>query len=188
MGKIENKIRITKNKKLLLDVLLAIGGLSVALMTPNMLWAFKKLGLDKKFGAKQKYSFFRTIKNLEKSDFVKKCIKNGKEFYILTEKGKLFADSNIVLKNKKWDKKWRMVIFDIPEKIRDLRNKVRNSMRAWGFYLLQDSVWIFPYPCEEYLTLLKVDLSIGKEILYVVADAIEADQKARKFFGLPLSQ
>src|SRR3989338_3726220 len=37
------------------------------------------------------------------------------------------------LANKKWDHKWRIVTFDIPEKYAALRNKVRDVLKQAGF-------------------------------------------------------
>lgn len=53
-----------------------------------------------------------------------------------------------------------------------------------GFIRLQDSVWIYPYDCEDLLTLLKADLKVGKDLLYMIVDSLEGDAKIRLFFGL----
>ncbi|KKU67192.1 MAG: Transcriptional regulator, PaaX family [Parcubacteria group bacterium GW2011_GWA2_47_16] len=83
---------------------------------------------------------------------------------------------------KKWDGKWRVLIFDIPEKRRRLRNKVRNTLRAVGFKQLQQSVWIYPFDCEDFITLLKADFKIGKDLLYLIAEAVEYDRHLRDYF------
>lgn len=83
---------------------------------------------------------------------------------------------------EKWDGKWRVLIFDIPEKRKELREKVRNTLRAIGFKWLQDSVWVYPFDCEDFIALLKADFCIGKDLLYIIADAIENDRKLRDYF------
>ncbi len=83
---------------------------------------------------------------------------------------------------KKWDGKWRVLIFDIPERRKELREKVRNTLRAIGFKWLQDSVWVYPFDCEDFVTLLKADFHIGKDLLYIIAEAIENDRKLRDHF------
>jgi CRISPR-associated endonuclease Cas2 len=85
---------------------------------------------------------------------------------------------------KMWDKKWRMLIFDIPEHRRYTREKVRNTLRSIGFMRLQDSVWVFPYDCSDLITLLKADFKIGKDLLHLIVDEIENDKKVREFFQL----
>ena len=49
---------------------------------------------------------------------------------------------------------------------------------------MQDSVWVYPYDCEDILTLLKTDLGVGKYILYLIVDELENDKHLREFFDL----
>lgn len=77
-----------------------------------------------------------------------------------------------------------MLIFDIPEKQRELRDKVRNTLQAIGFKCLQDSVWVYPHDCENFIALLKADFKIGRDLLYVIAEAIENDRALRDYFGV----
>lgn len=42
----------------------------------------------------------------------------------------------------RWDGKWRIVVFDIPEQKRIIRNLFRRNLKKWGFKHLQKSVWI----------------------------------------------
>lgn len=47
-----------------------------------------------------------------------------------------------------WDKKWRLVFFDVPEKKRLIRDSFRIKLQDLGFQELQRSIFIHPYPCE----------------------------------------
>ena len=85
---------------------------------------------------------------------------------------------------KKWDGKWRVIIFDIKEERKTLRDKVRRTLLALGFKHLQHSVWIFPYDCEDLITLLKSDFKIGKDLLYLIVEKIEYDKPLKDYFGL----
>ena len=78
------------------------------------------------------------------------------------------------------------MIFDIPEKRHSLRARARGIVAGFGFVRLQDSVWAYPYDCEEAIALLKTELHIGKDLLYIIADAVEHDVPLRKQFGLSL--
>ena len=53
-----------------------------------------------------------------------------------------------------------------------------------GFMRLQDSVWIYPYDCEDLLTLLKADFKVGRDMLYMVVDQLEYDVSLKVRFGL----
>lgn len=90
-------------------------------------------------------------------------------------------------KPRRWDGRWRLVIFDIPETRKTQRNRIRSLVRGFGFFCLQDSVWVYPYDCEDMIALLKTDLRIGKDLLYIIADAIEYDRPLRLHFKLPLA-
>jgi DNA-binding transcriptional regulator PaaX len=47
-----------------------------------------------------------------------------------------------VFDEKDWDKKLRIVVFDIPESQRALRRSLRRLLKKWGFEKFQLSVWI----------------------------------------------
>ena len=58
-------------------------------------------------------------------------------------------------------------------------------MREIGFVRLQDSVWVYPYDCEDFIALLKAELKIGRDVLYAIVDTIEHDKNLRQHFNLP---
>ncbi|KKW42146.1 MAG: hypothetical protein UY91_C0006G0018 [Parcubacteria group bacterium GW2011_GWB1_55_9] len=76
--------------------------------------------------------------------------------------------------------------FDVPEKRKKIRERLRFEMQEVGFLHLQDSAWVYPYDCEEFIALLKADLHIGKDVLYAIVEEIENDKWIRKHFSLPL--
>ncbi len=86
---------------------------------------------------------------------------------------------------KRWDGKWRVLIFDIPERKKTLRDKMRLTLSSVGFVRLQQSVWLYPYDCEDLIVLLKTDFKIGRDLLYLIVDALEYDIPFRKHFNLP---
>ncbi|MBI5470465.1 CRISPR-associated endonuclease Cas2 [Candidatus Kaiserbacteria bacterium] len=89
---------------------------------------------------------------------------------------------------RRWDRRWRIIIFDIPEKKKNVRDRVRALVQRLGFFRLQHSVWVYPYDCEEIITLLKSDLKLGSQLLYMIVDAIEYDKPIREHFDLPLDR
>mgnify|MGYP001578377279 FL=1 len=85
----------------------------------------------------------------------------------------------------RWDGKWRVLIFDIQEKRRRVRLVLRHLLMGAGFIRLQDSVWIHPYPCDEFVALVRAHLSSGVgELRSLVAEALESDRLLREHFGL----
>ena len=74
-------------------------------------------------------------------------------------------------------------MFDVPERRRAVRDKLRTAMRSLGFVRLQDSAWVYPYDCEDLIALLKAELKIGFSALYLVVEHIENDKYLREEFG-----
>ncbi|MBI2474717.1 MAG: hypothetical protein HYV68_03370 [Candidatus Taylorbacteria bacterium] len=178
------KTRRKNIQKIILGTVAVTGMLAVAAMAPNVIGAMSKLGILP--SKRQKEIIKRSRESLVKRGLLED--KNG--YLVLTTEGqnylKVMEVKDFVLKKpKKWDKKWRVLIFDIKEKRKSLREKLRRTIISVGFLRLQDSVWIYPYDCEELMTLLKVDLKIGKDMLYMIVDELEHDTPIRQYFGLP---
>ncbi len=55
---------------------------------------------------------------------------------------------------RKWDGRWRLVLFDLPAAEGTKRNQLRDFLRSRGFGWLQKSVWISPHPLKEQSVLL----------------------------------
>ncbi|MDO8183791.1 MAG: CRISPR-associated endonuclease Cas2 [bacterium] len=73
---------------------------------------------------------------------------------VLTEDGEkqtlqYSLDELVISTPSYWDKKWHLVIFDIPEKKRQGRDALREKLKKLGFYEWQKSAFIYPYPCEK---------------------------------------
>ncbi len=68
--------------------------------------------------------------------------------------------------NKKWDRLWRIISFDIPQKYRNERDKIRRMLRKLGFRGLQRSVWISPLSVDFYLK--KIDDVISDSSSYFI--------------------
>ena len=171
-------------KKIILSTVATAGLLGVALLAPNVIGAMSKLGL---LPAKRQKEFIKAARE--------RLVEQGLlewqgNFLKVTHKGRallarLERNEFTLKKPKRWDGKWRVLIFDIPETKKVLREKVRHTLVSIGFYRLQDSVWIYPYDCEDLITLLKANFKIGKDLLYVIVDSIENDKHLREAFQLP---
>jgi|SRR3989344_9016 len=190
MGKMEeeSRRRTKKNelKKIVLESVKFAGVLSIALVAPNALGAMAKLGI---ISTSRSVSYANTCRNrLLKQGLL---VRNNKGLLRLTAKGERelrmlqlaeFGERH----PRRWDKKWRVLIFDIPEYRKKDRDKIRRLLGSMGFERLQDSVWVYPHDCEDLIVLLKADLHIGKDLLYMIVDSIESDRHLRAIFDLPM--
>ncbi len=192
MGKLETQnkkeIRATKIQKAVLGAIAIAGILSVAAVAPNVLQILKLFNIDKKFRKNHERSINNSRIRLLENGLVE-YIKGG--FLTLTPLGvkalNKFERNNFkVIKPKRWDKKWRILIFDIQERKKGIRDQIRVTLNYIGFVKLQNSVWVYPYDCEDLITLLKADFGMGKEVLYIIADKIENEKVLLRHFGLKL--
>ena len=99
-----------------------------------------------------------TISSLIKAGLIEK----NEAQYRLTEKG--FYELCLefpyfrYLKDQ-WDGLWRIISYEIPEKKRDLRDRLRREMRGWGLGPWHRSFWLTPHPIISDLK----NLVFGKE-------------------------
>jgi CRISPR-associated endonuclease Cas2 len=128
------------------------------------------------------------ISQLKKQGLLEEYKKGGERYLRITQKGKVEI-IRYELKEKtrgRWDKKWRVVIFDIPEATRKDRNFLRRQLKWLGFSELQKSVWVFPYETKnelkEFIKLCKVELR--GDIRFLTVDQIDEDGDLRRHFGL----
>lgn len=100
----------------------------------------------------QRTSYFNAISRLLTLGDIKKVEKRGRAYYQLTSKGSKRIRENIPilrLAAKTWDRKWRIVIFDIPEKKKRLRESLRRKLIDLGFGRWQKSVYIIPHDIRD---------------------------------------
>jgi len=184
IGEIERRVRNGKIQRAIIEAVAATGVLAVAAVMPNAVQMFPKLfgyGVPKMRSSSLRRAQRRLIeRRLLSSD--------GSRLRLTSEGERLLTILRISGKQQKrprrWDHKWRLVIFDIPESLKRVRNRLRQELSSYGFMKLQDSVWIYPYPCEGLISLLKADFRIGKSLLYIVADEVEGDMWLRKGFKI----
>lgn len=80
-----------------------------------------------------------------------------------------------------------MLIFDISERRRRTRNQLRRLLEGAGFIRIQDSVWVYPYACDEFVSLVRAHLKSGVgEMRIFVAKALESDKGLREHFRLKI--
>lgn len=120
--------------------------------------------LDESFeGWAYRGGFLRQIRTLEAKGWIesKEDPAATERVYRLTNKGLLRAIGGVNPPerwDRGWDGKWRMILFDLPETQRSLRNEFRRMLRNAGFGGLQGSVWISPDPLGELRDRLKDSL------------------------------
>jgi virulence-associated protein VapD len=140
--------------------------------------------------ARQKYQYSETVNRMAEKGLIQFINKNGELRITITLKGHkiignlLLGDYKQIKKPTKWDGKWRIVMFDIPETKAKLRNMIRFHLKKVGFLQIQGSVWIYPYSCEEIVTIIKTNFNFDNEIIYITSESFDKDLKFKKLFKL----
>lgn len=136
----------------------------------------------------KKQSFRNAINRLERRGLILGERKGRKILYFLSEKGETLAKrvklKLELAKSRKWDGKWRVLIFDIPEKMRGKRDFFRKELQEFGFCLLQKSVWVYPYNLPRDFFDLWEDFAFGKQLILIESAKIAKDDALRHFFML----
>lgn len=190
----EIKFKHGELREIILDALghsFVIGGLITAPHVILGLGAIKLIANTLKGTEIPTDKIVRVLHNLQKKDLISLEEKDDQIEVKIKSKGitqvtrySIKALLDFKLKNKKWQGKWILVIFDVPEDQRNKRDQLRRFLDKMGFYRYQQSVYIFPYECEDEVALIKKILAAEKFIKYVIAEKIEDETHAKRFFSL----
>lgn len=163
----------------------AVFGLSIVF--PALPMALSPFIIDKNKFNNRYYN--QTMKRLEKQKLVEIVYEGDQTIVRITKEGKVRAlryklSEMQVKRPKVWDKKWRIVIFDIPEKYKRVRELFRWHLKSMNFYMLQKSVWVHPYPCEGEIEFLRQVYKVGINVTYILAEKLENSQYLKDRFEL----
>ncbi len=155
--------------------------------TVGTMMAFSPYALRSKFLFGRSYNSYRSAAyNLKKRGSIKFVSKNGKRFLQLTKKGELeilLAKAKMPVAGK-WDGKWRMVVFDIPESAKQQRNQLRDLLKRNNFRKLQASVYINPYPLNREALKYLLETGLDGYIRIIKVEEMDNDKDLKKKFGL----
>ena len=108
-------------------------------------WAYRK-------------GLLRQLQRLENQQWLeRKPASADDRLYRLTEAGRLHALGGREPETwwrRRWDGRWRLILFDVPEAKHSVRTRLRRYLQNHGFGYLQHSVWITPDPVTEQRALL----------------------------------
>lgn len=96
----------------------------------------------------KKHNFNHLVWRSLKTGYIEKIIKNNTPYLRLTSQGRKKIQRDfplLTIQKNEWDKKWRIVIFDIEETSKRIRERLRNKLKELGFGMLQKSVFVSPY-------------------------------------------
>lgn len=135
-------------------------------------------------------SLYPALRRLERKHLVGLKLRGGREEWCLTDAGERLARRialklSYAKKQWRWDGKWRMAIFDVPERIRGRRDSLRRELASLGFHQLQKSAWVTPYPLPMEFFELVEEFGLGTHFRVVTATEIRDDRDLRSLFFPP---
>ncbi len=120
----------------------------------------------------KKASLAQALKRLREGGLIE-LVSDEKLNFRLTDKGKEKAVlASLKFDDKKWDKRWRIVIFDVPEKRRKARDLLRSKLKQWGFIHFQKSVWGTKKNCTKALRDFIKVVGIEEWVMVIESDDI----------------
>lgn len=182
-----SRVKVGKIGEQVLLGVAAVGVVSIAILAPNMLQILRPFLKDKKYSSKQAVE--RNIDSLVRGGLLRKVKDAHGEIKLeLTKRGLwesvLRKGNNELAQKPKWDGMWRVVIFDVPNSKSTIRGELRRGIKLYGFHQLQRSVWIYPYPCNDFVKLLRTHLDIAEDVVVMEVSRIEHDRELKRHFSL----
>jgi DNA-binding transcriptional regulator PaaX len=176
----------TKQKVLLL----LVSGLALGLThRPDKQWQIVR-GLVAGWKEIDRSNLNRAVRGLYRSHLVREHLhKDGSVSMVLTHEGKKMAlRYNLATlklnKDELWDRKWRIVMYDVPESNRAFREDLLRSLRHLGFHEVQQSVLVYPYECRKELEFFIEAYDAREYIRYIEATYIDDDSYLKHLFRL----
>ncbi|MCL5435832.1 MAG: CRISPR-associated endonuclease Cas2 [Patescibacteria group bacterium] len=131
--------------------------------------------------------YLDTIRLLEKRGAVKISQKAAIKFVRLTRNGELellLAKTIKFRRPNKWDGKWRMIMFDIPEQAHKLRDRLRWLLKKHHFMKIQQSAYISPWELNRAAVEYLIATGLKKFTRILRIDALDDDKELQVHFKL----
>lgn len=171
-------------------LLLLLGGLALGLSaSPRRSFRILKY-IGKEWNALNREALHRSIRALYSSHLVGiRYEANGLCTLFLSEAGRRRAltytiDDMKIKKPRSWDRKWRIITFDIPERKRQMRDTLRVRLRQLGLLEFQKSVFVHPYPCDDEIDFLVELYHARPFVRTIIAESIDNGLHYKHKFGL----
>lgn len=162
----------------------ALGGvLAVGILAPNL---FKAFGMHQAYEKRSKRiskdgfsRLRRSCYQLQKKLWVELISEDahGNQTFRVTDIGRTEIEKILkempagIARPNRWDRKWHLILFDIPVALNSARDALRYGLRSLGCYQIQRSAWVHPFPCVEEIKIMAVKLGVQNYVeIYTIED------------------
>ena len=171
-------------------LLLLVGGLTLGLVRSPKQYFKVVRGIRDEWKEIDRRSLEQSIRLLYKSHLVScKYNKDGTMTLVLSREGRELAlrediDNLKINVPDKWDGKWRVVMFDVPQNLKKVRDSVRWHLKEMGFLEYQKSVFIFPYPARKQIEFVIEFYNCRRYVRQMLVSGIDNHRHLKKRFNL----
>lgn len=127
----------------------------------------------KGIGRKRANSVVISVHRLRRLKLIEILPKGNELLACITEKGvaalNRYKILHLSLKASSWDKKWRIVLFDIPEYQKINRDRLVRKLKQLGFMMLKGGVFLHYLPCTHEIEEIANQLKIEKRVTLIEA-------------------
>lgn len=129
------------------------------------------------------------LKELHKQKVVRIYEHEGKHIVQITKKGRrrllqYKLEELEIPKQSSWDNRWRIVAYDIPKEKKRARDALRTTLKRLGFFELQESVYLYPYPCSDAVEFIREIYDVGEHVTLLTVGYLENEEPYKKYFEL----
>jgi len=115
--------------------------------------------------------------------------KDGAIHIVLNREGKQVAlryriDELSIRKPQHWDRRWRVILFDIPETKRPLRDSLRHQLKQLGLVEFQKSVFVHPYDCRDEIDFIIELYNARRYVRFIEAVSVDNELHLKRKFRL----
>lgn len=174
----------------ILIILGATGFIAATLLIPGLPIALKPLLKNqyKKIGHFNKRILRYQLKRLQKNGIVELIEQDGELMFKLTNRGKhklfKYKLEELSLNRRGWDKKWRLVAYDIPKYKKSQAEAFRSLLKKMEFLNIQKSLWLTPYNCKDEITFLKNLYNLEDHVSILTVSGLEGEALYKDYFGV----
>ena len=171
-------------------LVLLLGGLALGLSSSPKQYFRVLKAIAKDWKTINRYALHRAIKRLYRSRLIDaRDNPDGTTTLFLTKKGKNIAlkyniDNIKIAPMKKWDGKWRLALFDIPERHKKARNALSLTLKKIGCLQFQKSVFVHPFECSNEIDFIIEFFSLRSYVRFILAEHIDNELHLKKHFSL----
>lgn len=139
----------------------------------NKIWIGSLIRLLKEFGHNEQ-GVRVAVSRMVKQGWIQSEKQGNKSFYFLTERGvnRMDEAANRIFKlnPQKWDRKWRILMYTIPEEKRQVRDELRQELMWSGFGSFSNGCWISPNSLEKEVNILIDKYDISEYVDFFVSE------------------